>query len=276
MSEAAKHLSGETLSRLLLLVKSHTGITMEERKRELLFARIRRRLRVLGLETPEQYIEFLESSEAECQEFINAVTTNETLFFRTPLVWEYFKTEFLPDWYAKNPEGTMRVWSAASSSGEEAHSIAMLCEEFKTTHPNFKYRVYGSDISTEVLAEARSGIFKSKNITELKNKFPDFFAKYFKALPDGNFKAHEIITNNIEFSVHNLHHRAPKSHFYDIVFLRNVLIYFNDKDQELVLHNAHGAIKPGGMLIVGESESLSRLKTEFSFKKPLIYSKAAA
>lgn len=249
---------------------------MEERKRELLFARIRRRLRVLNLETPEQYIEILESSEAERQEFINAVTTNETLFFRTPLVWEYFKTEFLPEWYERNRNETMRVWSAASSSGEEAHSIAMLCEEFKLANPGFKYRVYGSDISTEVLGEAKSGIFKTKNITELKNKFPDFFAKYFRALPDGNYKALEVITSNIEFSVHNLHTRSPKSQFYDIVFLRNVLIYFSDKDQELVLHNAHGAVKPGGVLIVGESESLSRLKTEFTFKRPLIYSKAAA
>ncbi|MNJ96761.1 Chemotaxis protein methyltransferase [compost metagenome] len=275
MSEGARKLEGAALRTLLSLVKEHTGITMEERKKDLLVSRIRRRLRVLGLETPEQYVDYLQATTEETQEFVNAVTTNETLFFRTPVIWEYFKKDFLPEWFKQNSGHTLRVWSAASSSGEEAHSLAMLCEDFKLTHPSFRYRIYGSDISTEVLNEAKSGVFKGRSIEELKTKFPDHFVKYFRAVSEGSYKASDVLAQQMEFTVHNLHHRPPKNQFYDIVFLRNVMIYFNDRDQELVLQNIHRSMKNEAILILGESESLARLKTPFLFKKPLIYQKGS-
>jgi chemotaxis protein methyltransferase CheR len=271
MSEAARKLEDATLMRLLSLVKTHTGITMEERKKDLLFARVRRRLRVVGLDTIEQYADLLESTTSEVQEFVNLVTTNETLFFRTPVIWEYFQKEFLPDWQSKNPGGTLQVWSAASSSGEEACSIAIACEEFKLIHPTFKYRIHGSDISTEVLEGAKSGSFKDKSIEGLKTRFPEYITKYFKPMSSGVYKMSPILSGNIEFFIHNLFRKPAKIQFYDIVFLRNVMIYFTDPDQELVLKNIHNSIKKSGMLILGESESLSRLKAPFTFKKPLIY-----
>lgn len=246
---------------------------MEERKRELLFARIRPRLRALGLESPEAYLEYLNGHSEETQEFVNMVTTNETLFFRTPLIWDYFRNEYLPQWYAQNPDNTLRIWSAASSSGEESYSIAMTCEEFKLTKPAFRYQISGSDIDTNVLEKARSGIFKEKSAEEFKKKHPEFFEKYFKSLPSGECKASDVLIQRMDFSIHNLHTRPSKIGHYDIVFLRNVLIYFTDVDQELVLRNIYQAVKPGGQLIVGESESLARLKTEFHFHKPLIYKK---
>lgn len=273
MGEASRKLEGATLQSLLTLVKTHTGITMEERKSTLLSGRIGRRLRVLGLETPEQYLEYLQKTTEETQEFVNVVTTNETVFFRTPIIWNYFINEFLPEWNSKNPGATLRIWSAASSSGEEACTIAMSCEEFKTQNPQFKYRIYGSDISTDVLEKAKSGIYRGRSMEEFKAKFPERYAKFFEVQPDGSAKLQANLLNNIEYSTHNLHRRAPKSEFYDIVFLRNVLIYFNDVDQELVLQNIYGSVKKDGILILGESESLSRLKTSFNFKQPLIYKK---
>mgnify|MGYP003343758940 CR=1 FL=1 len=270
---AAEKLNGEILSSLLVLVKKHTGITMEARKRELLFSRINRRIRALGLNTPEQYIAYLQDHEDEVQMFVNAVTTNETLFFRTPVIWDYFTKEFLPAWHRKHLEEPLRVWSAASSSGEEAYSIAMVCAEFKEKNPAFKFQISGSDISTDVLNKARSGVFKEKTTLELKAKSPDLYYKYFLRLPNGEHKFKDHLTGSPEFFVHNLHTLGSKIQHFDIVFLRNVLIYFNDKDQELVLNNIHRATKPGGMLILGESESLARLKTSFVFHKPLIYSK---
>ena len=201
------------------------------------------------------------------------VTTNETLFFRTPLIWDYFRNEYLPEWSIKNSDGTLRVWSAASSTGEEAFSIAMTCEEYKMTKPSFRYQISGSDIDTNVLERARSGIFKERNTAEFKKKYPELFEKYFKTLPTGECKALDILFQRMDFSIHNLHTRPSKIGHYDIVFLRNVLIYFTDVDQELVLRNIFQAVKPGGFLIVGESESLARLKTDFTFHKPLIYKK---
>ncbi|MBO9665368.1 MAG: protein-glutamate O-methyltransferase CheR [Bdellovibrio sp.] len=275
MSEASEKLSGATLRRLLQLVKVHTGITMEERKRELLFGRIRPRMRALGHETPEQYVDYLESNSEETQEFVNRVTTNETLFFRTPIIWEFFTTSYLPEWYAKNPDQVLKIWSAASSSGEEACSIAMSCEEFRLKNPSFRYKIQASDISTDVLNIARHGNFKDKSVEDLRKKQPMIFEKYFRENSSGQARFAEHVLGTIEFFVHNLHNRSPKTEFFDLVFLRNVLIYFNEADQELVLRNIHGALKNGGTLIVGESESLARLKTSFEFSRPLIYKRTA-
>jgi chemotaxis protein methyltransferase CheR len=276
MTEAAKTIEGATLTRLLSMVKIHTGITMEERKREMLFSRLRKRLRTLNFDSMEVYLDYMQTNPEEVQQFINLVTTNETLFFRTPVVWDYFQKTFLSEWYAAHRGETLKIWSAAASSGEEACSIAISCEEFKLHHPTFRYRIEGTDISTDVLGRAKSGVFKEKTLDELKTKFPTYFAKYFKEAADGTgFRLHDFICANMDFSVHNLQKRSPKQKYYDIVFLRNVLIYFNEADQELVLNNAHETLKNGGVLIVGESESLARLKTPFSFAQPLIYRRGA-
>lgn len=249
---------------------------MEERKRDLLLSRIQKRMRVLKLATPEEYLFYLINHQEEIQFFVNLATTNETLFFRTPAIWEYFKTDFLASWAVKNPKSTLRVWSAASSSGEEACSIAILCEEYRRLNPEFKYRVYGSDISTDVLEQARKGLFKAKSVEMLKEKFSDFYFKYFKpAAEEGRFQLAEEILANMEFASHNLHNVPLKNGFYDIVFLRNVMIYFSDPDQELVLTHIYSSLKSEGILIVGESESLARLKNNFQFFKPLIYRKSA-
>ncbi|WP_374033697.1 protein-glutamate O-methyltransferase CheR [Bdellovibrio bacteriovorus] len=271
MAEAAKKLEGAALTRLLSLVKTHTGITMEERKRDMLTARIKPRLRILGLESMEDYIDHLEQGKVEIQDFVNLVTTNETHFFRTQAVWDYFQNEYLPEWYKKNPDTILRIWSAAASTGEEAHSLGMACEEFRFKHPSFKYKVMGSDIDTEVLAKARSGVFRDRTLDELKNRHPALVEKYFREQADGTFRISPVISANLEFFQHNLHKAPPKGLMFDIVFLRNVLIYFNDQDQELVLSNMHRALKSEGMLILGESESLARHKAQFTFKKPLIY-----
>lgn len=272
MTEAAKQIDGAILTELLALVKEYTGITMEERKRELLFSRLRRRMRALNIEVVSHYVMFLKKNPQEVQEFINLVTTNETFFFRTPLIWEYFRNEFLPQWSAKNPNESLKIWSAASSSGEEAHSLAIACEEFKLTHPGFRYRIYGSDISTAVLDEAKAGLFSGKSIEDFKVKQPALVEKYFKYVPEEKaYKASDLLRVNIEFSIHNLHRLPAKQNFYDIVFIRNVLIYFNDLDQQLVLKNMHSALKSQGILILGESESLARFASPFVYQKPLIY-----
>lgn len=272
MGEAARKLEGASLTRMLSIVKEHTGITMEERKKELLSARINRRLRVLGMNDFDNYMDHIKDSESERQEFVNLVTTNETHFFRTPVVWNYFENEYLPWRMAQSDQGPLRVWSAASSTGQEAYTISMLCEEAKGRHLSFKFNVQASDIATDVLAKAQSGQFSGKTIEELKKSRPDFFNRYFQPLDEG-YQFFSRFGLKPEFFQHNLHHSPPREGFYDVIFLRNVLIYFSTSDQELVLRNMYQALKPGGILVLGESESLARFKTDFQFLKPLIYKK---
>ncbi|MGN6703663.1 MAG: CheR family methyltransferase, partial [Burkholderiaceae bacterium] len=124
-------LDAPTLAGLLGLVHRHTGITMSERKSVLLQGRLRPRLRALSLTRYQDYLDFLARHPDEVQRFINLVTTNETSFFRTARVWEFFTNTFLPAWQANaRPGQPLRIWSAAASTGEEAYSIAMLCDDF--------------------------------------------------------------------------------------------------------------------------------------------------
>jgi chemotaxis protein methyltransferase CheR len=276
MSDIEKNMSDKELKECLSLIKKLTGITMEERKRDLLVTRIRPQLRKLSLTKFSEYIDRVNSDASIRQSFINLVTTNETHFFRTDIVWNFFESDFLPKWYQKNKNEVLQIWSAASSTGAEAYSIAMLCEEFKSSHPGFSYKVEASDISTQVLSIAEQGIYTDKLIDELKERKPILFQKYIKLINSQQGQVVESIKNKVSFSVHNLHQRPKKSQYFDIVFLRNVLIYFNEADQKLVLSHIKESLIKEGILIIGESESLSRLDTDFMFAKPLIYSRAAA
>ncbi|MEK2690291.1 CheR family methyltransferase [Bdellovibrio sp. GT3] len=274
MSEAERLISGPTLRRLLSLVKKHTGIYMEERKRELLLGRIRPRMKELGLSSAEAYIDYLENHKDEIQKFVNSVTTNETIFFRTPAIWDFFGGDFLKSWFQKNAGETLRIWSAAASTGEESASIGIMCEEFKRLNPRFHYRIYASDIDTDVLEGARKGVYKERSMEDLRKRSPDIFNRYFKGRDSAELQLHPSVMANIEFFQHNLHSRGTRTAFFDVVFLRNVLIYFNEPDQELVLKNMHASLKPQGVLIIGEAESLARLNTSFEYTKPLIYKRA--
>jgi chemotaxis protein methyltransferase CheR len=255
------------LSQYLNLVKTYTGITMEERKSAMLGTRLRKRMRALGLDTFRAYLELLEKKGPEVQEFINLVTTNETFFFRTNAVWDFFEKEFLPAWRAKNAGRPLRIWSAASSSGAEAYSLAMACAEAKVD-----FRIFGSDISTAILEDARRGEYDGRVAADLEAKRPAWRAKYFEKTGE-TIRIKADLRPFVEFAAHNLFAAPPKVNHFDFVFLRNVLIYFKEADQETVLAQMAASLNPEGLLALGESESLSRMNTPFAFVAPLIYRK---
>jgi chemotaxis protein methyltransferase CheR len=246
-------------------VRRHTGIAMSERKWTLLEGRLRRRLRELALTGYRDYLHVLEAKPDEVRDFIDLVTTNETSFFRTPRIWEYFAGQFLP--HADTP---LRVWSAAASSGEEAYTVAMLCEEFRSRHPGFRYRILATDIGDAILRKAAAAQYQGRSIDGLKQSHPEWLAKYFVA-QDGGFAAGPALRANVSFRKHNLHEAVRDIGSMDVTLLRNVLIYFDTEGQQAVLENVRRAMTPEGVLIVGESESLSRFDMGFAFEQPLIY-----
>lgn len=259
-----------TLQELLSLVHKLTGITMTASKKSMLQARLRKRMRTLGLLSYTSYIKSVKKNPAETQEFINLVTTNETSFFRTARVWDYFSDVYLPQWVSKNGSKNLRIWSAAASSGEEAYSLIMSCEEFqKNKKADLKYQITGTDISTEVLALAQKGFYNGRSMEGFKASFPGLLEKYFVPQGDG-FSVNAMLKSKIKFAPHNLFN-APEENIYDIVFLRNVLIYFNEVEQGKVLKNISKALVPGGVLVIGESESLARFENLFKYQRPLIY-----
>ncbi len=269
LENAFEEMSDEIALKVIKKIHLLTGISMGLQKKPMIQSRLRRRMRELKLETFEQYMNHLDKTIGENQNFINVVTTNETFFFRTPRIWEYFQKEFLPSWYKTNPNSVLRIWSAASSSGEEAYSIAICCSEFKQRNPGFDFRILGSDISSAVLAEADAGEYFEKSVEFLRKSHNALFEKYFTAKAEKTFEVSGELKKKVQFGPHNLF--TVKKEIFDIVFLRNVLIYFSTEDQETVLANVSKSIRPGGGLMIGESESLNRLKTPYEFKAACIY-----
>ena len=251
-------------------VRRFTGIEMADRKWTLLHGRLRRRLQALSLSSYSDYLAVLDSSAEEAGHFIDLVTTNETSFFRTPRIWDYLWKDFLPAWHAAHAGVTLQMWSAAASTGEEAYSAAMLFEEFRQKHPDFSYRILGTDIAQRVLDAGCSGTYLGRNIDALRKARPSMLEKYFQT--DGT--AYSIVPSlraHITFRPHNLYQRLANPARFDLVLLRNVLIYFDEAGQEAVLESVRLSMAAKAVLVVGESESLNRIRTGFTYQQPLIY-----
>ncbi|MYM35120.1 protein-glutamate O-methyltransferase CheR [Duganella sp. FT94W] len=259
-----------TLSALIALVRKHTGIAMTERKSVLLERRLRPRVQALNLSGYQAYLDKVEQDRAEIPHFIDLVTTNDTLFFRTPQVWDYVEQEFLPQWWQAHSGQRLKVWSAAASSGEELYSMAMLCEEFAAAHPGFSYQIHATDISRQILALARDGQYTGRSVERIQSSHPDWVKKYFRASGNG-LRVVDVLKKNVELAQHNLLTPLSPARQFDLVFLRNVLIYFDQEQQQTILHQACPSMAPRAVMIVGESESISGLNTAYQFDRPMIY-----
>ncbi|SEN86004.1 chemotaxis protein methyltransferase CheR [Duganella sp. CF517] len=264
-----------TLSALIALVREHTGIAMSDRKSVLLERRLRPRMLALDIASYQGYVQRVRDDDAEVAHFIDLVTTNDTLFFRTQHVWDYVEREFLPRWWRAHPDRTLTVWSAAASSGEELYSLAMLCDQFAAHAPGFRYRILGTDISRQILAQAGAGDYAGRSVERLLASHPDWVAKYFTARGD-SLRVVDALKRHVTLAQHNLlKPLRPPSPFthqqFDLVFLRNVLFYFDQEHQQAVLQQVRHSMAPQARLILGESESITGLDTAWQFERPLIY-----
>lgn len=253
----------------LKLVHKLTGITISKNRKTMVSGRVRRRLAKLEISSYGDYLDYVKKNSDEEELFINAMTTNETYFYRTPRVWDFVTNDLLASWDNKNK---LNIWSAASSTGEEAHTLGIVCEDHKNSYPEFSYKVTGTDISTKVTKIAADGNYKGRAVERFRQIKPDLFKKYMKGDDENGYKVLPEIKSKIKFSNHNLFKTFSSGEKFDLILLRNVLIYFTKEDQEKVLANIHKCLKPEGYLIIGESESLSRINTDFNAVSPLVYS----
>jgi chemotaxis protein methyltransferase CheR len=263
-------LEAGTLDALIGLVRQHTGIAMNERKSVLLEGRLRPRMRALALSRYEDYLELLRAGGNEIQTFIDMVTTNDTVFFRTPAVWSWVEQQFLPAWHATHRGQCLRVWSAAAASGEEAYSMAMLCDQFQLRNPGFRYQIMATDINTAVLAAAQAGRYGGRSVARFSASHPQLMDQYFKR-GEEDISANAALKLHVQFSVHNLL-QAMRPHVrFDLILLRNVLIYFDEENQRRVLDHAQRQMAPGARLVLGEQESITRLGTRLVFEQSHVY-----
>jgi len=258
------------------LLRRLTGISLREGKRELIESRLRRKALEVGLDSVKDYLARLEDSPIERQQFINLMTTNESRLFRTERIWQYLEQAFLPAWWEQYSGRRLQIWSGAAASGQEAYSLVMLCQEFGSARAQshggarkLDYRIWASDIDTAVLASARRGWYVESQWQGIRRYRPLWFDRYARAEGEG-YAVAESLKANVEFSQHNLLKAWPTRGHFDLVLLRNVLIYFEAAEQLTVLRHVLEALRPGGTLILGEAESLGQVEGWMAKEKLLM------
>lgn len=259
----APHMSADRLSkrnfdRLARYVYAYSGIRMPESKLTMLEGRLRRRLRETGHPTLDAYCRYLfeeNGIEQEAVALIDVVTTNKTDFFREPVHFDYLTEVILPE-FAKGGARSLNVWSSACSTGAEPYTIAMVLEEFRARH-NFSYTIVATDLCTDVLSTATKGVYP----VDMVEPVPEALArKYVMRSVNASARSvriHPELRSRVGFARMNLMSETyPFSEEMDLIFCRNVLIYFDKPTQGKVLRRLVGCLKRGGYLLVGHSESV--------------------
>ncbi|MCP5464147.1 MAG: protein-glutamate O-methyltransferase CheR [Deltaproteobacteria bacterium] len=265
-------MTDQELNLFIDLVKEHTGIKMHQGKKMLLVNRLNKRMRTLGMDRYREYYNFVADplkGKDEVFNFIDAVTTNETYFYRAPKVWDFFQNDFLVNWRKDNPTGKLKIWSAASSSGEEPYTIALCCAEFEKKDKGFSWQEEASDISDQMIKLCNEGRYKGRAI---ENVPKPQLKEYFEKIDEEWFRVQASLKRKVKFFKHKLQDK-PKGSGYDIIFLRNVMIYFEKDTKALILEHMSNALKPNGILVIGESEGLIGVEHDFKFYKPSVYQK---
>ena len=265
-------LTNKDFVRLKNFMYNNYGINLEKKK-TLIETRLVSTVRRLGFADFKSYIDNLmqDKSGEQVTILVDKLTTNFTYFMREDKHFEFLKDEVLEPYLKKPPIGGIKIWSAASSTGEEPYCIAMLVASIFGRNAKMKVSITASDISNSVLKQAKAGIYSEDKVSKL----PQLWVKnYFQRINERNYSIIESIKNLVEFKYFNLNNNIGWDRCkYDVIFCRNVMIYFDNPTNKKLSKRLYEALKPGGYLIIGMSESLSSLETDFERVKPSVYRK---
>lgn len=261
-------MSDDMFRQLREFIYQQTGIYFLDNKKYLLEGRLAKRVQILNLQNFEAYYQLVKfglGRHEEMKHLYDAVTINETFFFRNEAQFDAFERTLVPQVIAGRRteiQRPLRIWSAASSSGEEAHTLAMIyLEKLKPLHPWLTIEIIGTDISPGVLEIAKQGIYREYSV---RNMPPEYLEKYFQT--DGTrYHLDDKVRNLVRFEHLNLFDRQRmrlKSRF-DVIFCANVLIYFDAKSKIQVVSDLYDALNPGGFLFIGYAESLHGISSAF-------------
>ena len=249
------------------LIYNLSGINLSDKKITLLSNRIRKRLKALNFPNYKAYYDYLIShpeDENEMTAFINAVSTNVTHFFRNPKELEAFRNNILPQFIKQNRN--LKILSAGCSTGEEAYTIALI---LKSSYPHQLFHIDAVDISTTAIEKAKQGIYEKEKV--LEHVSAAMVTNFFKPVSDTQLSVSDKLKYNIHFDKMDIVHQSFKK-VYDIIFCRNVVIYFDKPTKTKVYENIHNALSKTGYFLVGHSEGLVD-NTKFHYLQPGIYEK---
>ena len=271
-------LSPASFTRLAEHITKELGIKMPESKTMMIQSRLLRRVNSLELASVDHYVEYLfaPQNQAEREHFINAITTNKTDFFREPEHFTYLSETILPAFSRRARRTRFQAWSAGCSSGEEPYTLAMVLAEYAARQTGFDFAILATDVSTKVLNQAKSAVYREEQILPVP---PELRRKYFWSNRDSANRLgriaprlrarvcfHELNFMNDQYSVRNT---------FEVIFFRNVMIYFDRPTQEAVVNKLCRNLAPGGYFFAGHSESLSGLDVPLQPVMTSVYRKEA-
>jgi chemotaxis protein methyltransferase CheR len=276
------HLNDRDYERLSSLIGNHVGIKLPPAKRIMVEGRLRKRIRAQGFRGFDEYCRNLFDANglrAEMPFLINAVTTNKTDFFREPEHFDCLEQRIVPALMAERKAGTvplLKVWSAASSNGAEAYTIAMVLADLAAAQGNFRFSILGTDISTDVLAQAERAVYPAEMVSPVPTDKRGRYVMHTRNPSARNeVRIGPELRRMVQFARLNLMDKTyPFDRDVDVIFLRNVLIYFDKKDQEAVITRLVGHLRPGGFLLLGHSESMIGTSVTMRQVAPAVFQKA--
>ena len=260
------------------IVYSHSRINLGPDKQELVSARLGKRLRATGQATVGEYCDLLRTPAGadELGNLIDVISTNHTYFFREEGHFEALRDIILPDLVRRREReagATLRVWSAACSSGEEPYSIALALEEYFTAHPpSWPRQIEASDISTRILEKAKAAIYPEETVSRMGAAMVKAYFQTGYAEQAGLYRLKPSVRSLVRFHQLNLLKGAlPFNEPFQIIFCRNVMIYFDRPTQEELIQRLKSKLTPGGYLMVGHSESLTGINHGLKMIRPATY-----
>ena len=257
---------------LTSFIKKNYGIDLAK-KRVLIEGRLSNMLLNRGISSFKEYMDivFNDKSATEITTLLNKLTTNFTFFLREAEHFDFMANQVLPYLEKSSKTRDLRIWSSACSSGEEPYSMAMVIDEyFGSQKPEWDAKILATDISMNVLEKAKLGIYTEESVDTLP---PHWKKKYFVDLKNGTYQVCERIRNEVIFSPFNLMDDFKFKKKFDLIFCRNVMIYFDAQTKDKLIDKFFDYTESGGFLFIGHSESINKAKAKYTYIKPAIYRK---
>lgn len=265
-------LTDQEFQSIVTYVKSNYGINLAN-KRQLIEARMYSVLVEKGLKTFTEYLNCLKqgNNSEEITVLLNKLTTNHTYFMRESAHFDFIKNKFLPEQERTNRRRSIRIWSAGCSSGEEAYTTTMVLKDyFGMGRPGWDFRILATDISEKAMTAGRAATYSAE---ALKTCPPSWLTRYFTKQGTDQYRLNDDMKRHVTFQKLNLMLPFPSMPPFDLIFCRNVMIYFDQNDRNKLINKYYNMLNPGGYLLIGHSETIQRDSSKFIYLEPSVYQK---